>query len=363
MENLTSYIKKAREQGATDVEIAAALLRTGWQEHQFAEALFGHKSEAVPPPPPESIIHVEGVAKNYGKVSALQGVNLNVRKGSVTALLGPNGAGKTTLIRILTTLLTQDSGRVNVAGFELPRQAQALRREIGLSGQAAAVDEILTGRENLEIVGRLYHFSRAAARARALELLQQFDLLEAGDRILKTYSGGMRRRLDLAASLVAKPKILFLDEPTTGLDPRSRFSLWSVIRDLVAGGTTVLLTTQYLEEADQLADKIFVINHGKIIAEGTPAELKQRVGGEILELHVGQHADAAKAAALIQKFARETPEADTQTGIVAVPVHGTKILPDVLREIDGAGIQLLDMRLRGPTLDDVFMKLTGHAAE
>ena len=312
----------------------------------------------------ESIITVSGVSKHYKKVKALENVSLEVRAGKVTALLGPNGAGKTTLVRILTTLLTPSSGNATAAGLDVVRDAQKLRGVIGLAGQYAAVDEFLTGRENLVLVGRLYHLSKPAATARASELLKQFDLEEAADRTLKTYSGGMRRRLDLAASIVIHPKILFLDEPTSGLDPRGRFALWSIIRDLVEDGTTVLLTTQYLEEADQLADTIFVIDHGKIIASGTPNELKSKVGGDILELHVTNHAEAAKAAALVKKHGDAEPHADSDTGVVTMAVSGgASILVDVVRELDAAKLHISDVMLRRPSLDDVFLKLTGHEAK
>lgn len=316
------------------------------------------------PPEGEQIITVQQVSKLYGKLKALDQVSLTVQKGSVTALLGPNGAGKTTLVRILTTLLTPSEGQATIAGLDVVKDAHDLRSIIGLAGQYAAVDEFLSGRENLEMVGRLYQLSAKEAKARATELLTQFNLEDAANRPLKTYSGGMRRRLDLAASLVIKPKVLFLDEPTTGLDPRSRFALWNVIRDLVAGGTTVLLTTQYLEEADQLAHQIFVIDHGKIIAQGTPDELKKQVGGEVLELHVTTHTDAPKAAELIKEFGSAEPVSDTTSGIVTMSAAGgASVLIDVVRKLDTAQIKLLDITLRRPSLDDVFMKLTGHQAE
>lgn len=311
-----------------------------------------------------SIIQVNGLSKAFAKVQALDQVSLSVKKGSVTALLGPNGAGKTTLVRILTTLLSPSAGSATIDGLDVIQDAQQLRSIIGLAGQYAAVDEFLTGRENLEMVGRLYQLSATAAKTRATELLIQFNLQDAANRPLKTYSGGMRRRLDLAASLVIKPKVLFLDEPTTGLDPRSRFALWNVIRDLVAGGTTVLLTTQYLEEADQLAHQIFVIDHGKIIAQGTPDELKKQVGGEVLELHVTNHQDAPKAAELITQFGSGEPVSDTSSGIVTMSTAGgASVLVDVVRQLDAANMKLLDITLRRPSLDDVFMKLTGHQAE
>lgn len=316
----------------------------------------------------EPIISVRSVSKHYGgrkkTLKALDNVSLEVKRGSVTALLGPNGAGKTTLVRIMTTLLAPTSGSVTAAGLDVVRDAQKLRAVIGLAGQSVAVDDFLTGRENLELVGRLYHLEKMATKKRAAELLKQFDLEEAADRTLKTYSGGMRRRLDLAASLVAHPQILFLDEPTSGLDPRGRFTLWNIIRDLVQAGTTVLLTTQYLEEADQLADLIFVIDHGRIIERGTAKELKRNVGGDILELHLTNHADATKAAELIRHFGDATPHADSETGIVTLAVSGgASVLVAAVRQLDGAQLHLADVMLRHPSLDDVFMKLTGHEAK
>ncbi|MFO0702814.1 MAG: ATP-binding cassette domain-containing protein [Candidatus Andersenbacteria bacterium] len=311
------------------------------------------------------IIAVKSASKLYGKkVTALDNVSLEVARGQVTALLGPNGAGKTTLVRTLTTLLEPTSGTAVAVGLDVVKDAQQLRSKIGLAGQYAAVDEFLTGRENLELVGRLYHLPKATAKTRADELLNQFDLVEAADRTLKTYSGGMRRRLDLAASLVNRPTILFLDEPTTGLDPRGRFALWNIIRDLVKDGTTVLLTTQYLEEADQLADTILVIDHGHIIARGTPNELKRQVGGDILELHLGTHADAPKAAALVKQYGDAEPHADSDTGIVTMAVSGgANVLVEAVRALDAAKLELNDVMLRRPSLDDVFMKLTGHEAK
>ncbi len=375
-EKLIKYVEKSRLKGMTNEEIAGELLRAGWQMHQFADIVLERVdkdidiSNEVPPAPldvpvaNDSIISVRNVSKHYGKVIALDGVSLDVKKGSVTALLGPNGAGKTTLVRVLTTLLLPTRGTVRIAGLDLVRDAKSLRSIIGLAGQYAAVDEILTGRENLEMVGQLYHLGKRVAKERATELLKQFDLLEAADRILKTYSGGMRRRLDLAAALIIKPKILFLDEPTTGLDPRSRFSLWNVIRDLVESGTTVLLTTQYMEEADQLADKIFVIDHGHIIEEGTPEELKQKAGGDILELHLSKHDDAGLAGEVIRSFGDADPNTNNDSGIVTMSVSGgAEKLIHVIRKLDEAGLKLTDVQLRRPSLDDVFMKLTGHEAQ
>lgn len=312
----------------------------------------------------EQVITIQNVSKSFGKVQALSGVSLGVKKGSVTALLGPNGAGKTTLVRILTTLIKPTDGVATIAGLDVVKDAHDLRSIIGLAGQFAAVDEFLTGRENLVMVGRLYQLPAKKAKARAAELLTRFELDEAADRTLKTYSGGMRRRLDLAASLIIQPKILFLDEPTTGLDPRSRFALWKVIRDLVAAGTTVLLTTQYLEEADQLAEQIFVIDHGKIIAQGKPDELKRQVGGEMVELHLTHHTDAPKAAEIIRPFGTGEPVADPASGIITMSAEGgASVLADVIRQLDASKIDLQDISLRRPSLDDVFMKLTGHQAE
>lgn len=360
-DQLKAYVQTARQTGMTDEQILAELLRVGWQVKDLDEVIWEAPKAAVPQQP---IIEVRNISKTYGKVEALKNVTLDIEAGRVTALLGPNGAGKTTLVRILSTLLTPTSGYATVAGLNVINDAQKLRSLIGLAGQYAAVDEILTGRENLDMVARLYHLSPSQARVRTQELLKQFELEDAADRSLKTYSGGMRRRLDLAASLIIKPKVLFLDEPTTGLDPRSRFALWHVIRDLVAQGTTVLLTTQYLEEADQLADKIFVIDHGQIISQGTANELKTQVGGDILEIHLVDHARASQAAEIISGLGSGSTQADNETGIITIPVSGgASVLADVVRVLDQAGIKLVDVMLRRPSLDDVFLKLTGHATE
>jgi ABC-2 type transport system ATP-binding protein len=309
-------------------------------------------------------IVAEGLVKRYGSVVALDGLDLSVPEGTIMGLLGPNGAGKTTAVRVLTTLLKYDKGSATVAGLDVVKGARELRRKIGLSGQYAAVDENLTGFENLDMVGRLYHLGKQPSRARARELLERFDLVEAADRPVKTYSGGMRRRLDLAAALVAKPIVLFLDEPTTGLDPRSRLGMWDVIEELVAGGTTVLLTTQYLEEADRLADKIAVIDHGRVIAEGTSDQLKDQVGGERLELTVATAHDVELAKAALAPLAIAAISVDERSHHLVVPISGgAGVLVDAVRLLDGESIKVLDVGLRRPTLDDVFLTLTGHAAE
>jgi len=310
-------------------------------------------------------ILVEGLAKSFGEVHALRGIDLSVPRGTVLGVLGPNGAGKTTAVRILTTLLIPDAGRALVEGRDVVREPAAVRRLIGLAGQSAAIQEELTGRENLELIGRLYHLSKADSKVKASELLEEFDLTEAAGRQAKTYSGGMQRRLDLAASLVGSPAVLFLDEPTTGLDPRSRLGMWEIIRSLVAGGTTLLLTTQYLDEADELADEIVVIDHGQVIAAGTSEELKTRVGGDVLEFTVLDRSTVPAAMAAIAKVGESEPHLDEETGQVRVGVggRGSDALVDGVRELDGAGIQARGLALRRPSLDDVFMALTGHAAE
>lgn len=300
--------------------------------------------------------------KRFGDVVALDGVDLTVEEGQVVGLLGPNGAGKTTTVRILATLLKPDAGHAEVAGFDVVRQANDVRRTIGLTGQYAAVDEYLTGRENLVMFGDLYHLERGYVRDRAEELLIGFDLAGAADRPVRTYSGGMRRRLDLASSLIARPRILFLDEPTTGLDPRSRLGLWEVIESLVKDGTTVLLTTQYLDEADKLADDIVVIDHGKVIAHGTSEVLKDRIGGDRLEISVADPAQAPLALQGLRGIAAGDGFVDGT--LVSVPVSGgSTILVDAVRILDAEHIQVTDIALRRPTLDDVFLSLTGHAAE
>jgi len=310
-------------------------------------------------------ILVEGLTKSFGDVHALRGIDLSVPRGTVLGVLGPNGAGKTTAVRILTTLLQPDGGRALVEGRDVVRDAAAVRRSIGLSGQSAAIQEELTGRENLELIGRLYHLSWPQARSRAVELLAQFELTDAADRAAKTFSGGMQRRLDLAASLVGHPQVLFLDEPTTGLDPRARLGMWDIIRSLVADGTTLLLTTQYLDEADELADEIVVIDHGQVIAAGTSAELKGRVGGDVLEFTVPDRTRTADAVTAIVKVGEGEPHVDEDTGVISIGVggRGSDALIEGVRALDGAGVATQGLSLRRPSLDDVFLALTGHAAE
>ncbi|MBM3779891.1 MAG: ATP-binding cassette domain-containing protein [Acidimicrobiia bacterium] len=313
-------------------------------------------------------IHAEGLVKVYRtrkrEVHALAGVNLSVGQGTVLGLLGPNGAGKTTAVRILATLLKPDGGRATIGGFDLARQADQIRQVIGLAGQYAAVDENLTGRENLWLFGRLDQLTSGVAQARTLKLLEQFYLVDAADRTAKTYSGGMRRRLDLASALIGQPRILFLDEPTTGLDPRGRLGMWEVIRALVRDGVTILLTTQYLEEADALADTIAVLDHGRIIAAGTSDELKARVGGERIEVVVHDPADIPRARELLARDASADTTVDTHLRRITVAADGgAKTLIQVVRDLDTAGVEIDDIALRRPTLDDVFLALTGHAAQ
>jgi ABC-2 type transport system ATP-binding protein len=310
----------------------------------------------------EAAIEAEGLQKSYGDVAALRGVDFSVERGVVFGLLGPNGAGKTTAVRILTTLLLPDRGWARVAGLDVVHDAARLRRQIGLAGQYAAVDENLTGFENLEMVGRLYHLGRRVSRERARELLDAFDLSDAAERLVRTYSGGMRRRLDLAAALVANPPVLFLDEPTTGLDIRSRIALWEAIEALVAEGTTVLLTTQYLDEADRLADQLAVIDHGVVIAEGTPDELKSQVGGDCLDVRLGDSSQGEAAIVALAGIADGRPF--QEDGSLRLPLRSRRgAVAEAVRRLDRAGIAIDDIAVREATLDDVFLQLTGHAAE
>ncbi|WP_328632527.1 ATP-binding cassette domain-containing protein [Streptomyces sp. NBC_00356] len=309
-------------------------------------------------------IYAEGLVKTFGDVRALDGVDLDVPEGTVLGLLGPNGAGKTTAVRCLTTLLTPDSGKAVVAGIDVLKNPNEVRRSIGLSGQFAAVDEYLTGRENLQMVGQLYQLSKKDAKKRSVELLERFHLADAADRPSKTYSGGMRRRLDLAAALVVSPPVMFMDEPTTGLDPYNRQQLWEVIQELVAGGTTLLLTTQYLEEADHLAHDICVVDHGRVIARGTADQLKAQTGGERVEVVVHEREHITAAREILAGFGKGEAAVDEHTRKLTVPVTGgAKLLAEVIRDLDARGIEIDDIGLRRPTLDDVFISLTGHVAE
>ncbi len=307
-------------------------------------------------------IKVSGLVKTYGDVRAVDGIDCEVTRGTVLGLLGPNGAGKTTAVRVLTTLQKPDAGQIEVDGIDAVAEPAKLRQHIGLAGQYASVDESLTGAENLVMVGRLYGMPRKQAKQRAAELLERFALSDAADRVDKQYSGGMRRRLDLAAALVAKPPVLFLDEPTTGLDPRSRLDLWAMIEELVKDGTTVLLTTQYLDEADRLADDIAVIDHGKVIAKGTPAELKSRVGGERLEVTLDDPAQAPQAIEALRSLCTEDPVSEGETVTMAVAQRNGTIV-DAVRRLGEANVGVSDIGVRTPTMDDVFLSLTGHAAE
>ncbi len=310
-------------------------------------------------------IEVAALHKSFGKVHALRGIDFAVPRGSVLGMLGPNGAGKTTAVRVLTTLLRPDSGRVIIEGYDVVRDAAAVRRRIGLAGQSTAIQLELTGRENLEIMGRLNHMPRSSVRGRAAELLERFDIADAADRPAKTYSGGMQRRLDLAASLVAEPSVLFLDEPTTGLDPYGRLGMWDIIRELVGRGATLLLTTQYLDEADELANTIVVVDHGRVIASGTPNQLKDQVGGDLLEFAVPDRSrvdDAITAVAGLSDSA-PTVEAATRRVKVAVGSRGSTALVEAVRRLDAAGVVTEDLALHRPSLDDVFLAVTGHATE
>ncbi|MEU1080516.1 ATP-binding cassette domain-containing protein [Streptomyces sp. NPDC005908] len=309
-------------------------------------------------------VRAEGLEKRYGEKRALHGFDLTVRAGTVHGLLGPNGAGKTTAVRILSTLIRLDGGRATVAGLDVARQAREVRARIGLTGQYAAVDEVLTGRQNLEMFGRLFHLGGRRARARAAELLERFDLTDAADKGVGDYSGGMRRRLDLAASMILTPAVLFLDEPTTGLDPRSRGEVWDSVRALVAGGTTVLLTTQYLEEADRLASRITVIDRGRSIADDTPDGLKNRVGGDRVEVVVAERSDIPRVVKVVARVADGEPESDeTELRVHAPVTDRVGALTDVARTLQDEGVRVEDIGLRRPSLDDVFLRLTGHRSE
>jgi oleandomycin transport system ATP-binding protein len=308
-------------------------------------------------------IETHGLVKRFGKTTALAGVDLSARTGSVLGLLGPNGAGKTTAVRILATLLRPDGGSATVSGYDVVRDAHQVRQLIGLTGQYASVDEGLSGTNNLIMIGRLLGLSRSGARARAGELLMRFELTDAAGRSAKTYSGGMRRRLDLAASLVSRPRVLYLDEPTTGLDPHSRNEVWGMIRQLVTDGTTVLLTTQYLEEADQLAHDIAVIDHGTVIATGTPDELKASAGRQVLEVTPASRADLGAAAELLEVLTGSAPTVAAESGQVSVQVEGGRTLPEVVRAFDDRSIELAEFALRRASLDEVFLALTGHRAD
>jgi oleandomycin transport system ATP-binding protein len=303
-------------------------------------------------------ILAEGLVKRFGKTTALDGVNLSVPTGTVLGVLGPNGAGKTTAVRILATLLRADEGHASVGGYDVRENPVAVRSLVGLTGQYASVDEDLSGRENLVLIGRLLDFNRQDAKARAAELLASFELTDAGDRAIKTYSGGMRRRLDLAASLVGRPQVLFLDEPTTGLDPHARSEVWQLVRKLVAEGTTVLLTTQYLDEADQLADEITVIDHGKVIAHGRQDELKRRTGGQTLQVRPNLLTDVDTVATILHELSGTVPNRDD--GLLTIPVDDPVLLSAVVRRLDDWGITVDELALRLPSLDDVFLALTGH---
>ncbi len=310
------------------------------------------------------MIRVEGLEKHFGSTHALRGIDLDAAEGTILCVLGPNGAGKTTAVRILATLIRPDAGSAEVAGIDVLRHPGEVRARIGLAGQYAALDELLTGRENLEMIARLFRLSGATARHRAAELLERFELVDAADRIVKTYSGGMRRRLDLGGALVASPPVLFLDEPTTGLDPRSRLSMWDLIEDLAKGGTTMLMTTQYLEEADRLADDIVVIDHGKVIARGTAAELKRLIGGERLQVTVDRPADLERAASVLSSLGEGPAHVEAEERRVSVAITSVDgVLTRAVRELDAAGVAVDDAGFRSPTLDEVFLNLTGHPAE
>jgi ABC-2 type transport system ATP-binding protein len=319
----------------------------------------------MPAAPSAFAIEVADLHKSFGKVQALRGISFNVRRGSVLGMLGPNGAGKTTAVRVLTTLLRPDSGRVVIEGYDVVREAGAVRRCIGLAGQATAIQSELTGRENLQIMGRLNHMDRASVRARSAELLERFEIADAADRPSKTYSGGMLRRLDLAASLIAEPSVLFLDEPTTGLDPHGRLGMWEIIRELVGRGTTLLLTTQYLDEADELADSVVVVDRGEIIASGTPDQLKDQVGGDLVEFTVPDRTRLDDAVRAISGLSETAPSVEPESRRVRVAVgsRGSQALVEAVRRLDAVHVETADLALHRPSMDDVFLAVTGHAAE
>lgn len=352
---LTNYINQARAWGWSNIAITRVLKEAGWSEKDIQD-VYDVSSEVA--------IEATNVHKVFNKkVRALAGVSIRVPYGKVYALLGPNGAGKTTLVRILTTLLEPEWGEVKVAGLRLPRNGKRVRALIGLTGQYVAVDETLTGRENLRLVGRLYHLPKVIVEARANQLLHDFGLTAAADRPVRTYSSGMRRRLDLAMSLINRPQILFLDEPTTGLDPQSRNVLWRVIENLASEGVTILLTTQYMEEADHLADYIFVMDHGRLIAEGSPRDLKNQFGASFLEIHLAKGASMTRAVETLQELGEMEIQRNEDLGVITLPVREDfSVFLEAVRAMDRENIPLIDVMLRRPTLNDVFLNLTGHEA-